>query len=239
MASTAVGCPAAVRGRHTGFTGHRSDRIAHRDRLLPRRTDATITRFHRRQNGTLDDTAANPAAQAPEIVDLFPLVYDELRRIARRQRRAAQDAPTLDTTALVHEAYLKLIRSPRIAGLERSHFLAVAARAMRQILVDQARRRNFRRKSGQITLTTGLGELIPSRDDLPIDMVALDRALARLAELDPRCGQAVELRAFAGLDVAEIAEVQGVTVRTVARDWRRACAFLIQELSLGRTSDDA
>jgi RNA polymerase sigma factor (TIGR02999 family) len=149
--------------------------------------------------------------------------------------------PTLDTTALVHEAYLKLLKSPSIAGLERAHFFAVAARAMRQILVDQARRRNFRRQSGQVTLTTGLGELIPSNSEQPIDIVALDRALAQLVQLDPRGGRTVELRVFAGLDVAAIADLQGVTPRTVARDWRRACAFLIRELGLlpAAPDDDA
>jgi RNA polymerase sigma factor (TIGR02999 family) len=168
----------------------------------------------------------------PSADEVFPFVYDELRRMARRQRRAMNNAPTLDTTALVHEAYLKLLKTPHVAGLERSHFFAIAARAMRQILVDQARRRNFRRGSGQITLTTGLGRTVPSHDQQPVDLVALDRALGQLSAIDPRGGQTVEWRVFGGLGVAEIAELQGVTPRTVTRDWRRACAYLLHELNI-------
>jgi len=164
--------------------------------------------------------------------DVLPLVYDELRRLAHRQRRSLREMPTLNTTALVHEAYLKLGKSPQVAGLERGHFFGVAARAMRQILVDQSRRHRSRRESGQITATTAWRVLVPSPHAPAFDMVALDRALAALCARDPRAGDTVELRVFAGLDVAEIAELQGVTPRTVARDWRRACAFLIGELEL-------
>jgi len=164
--------------------------------------------------------------------DVLPLVYDELRRLAHRQRRSLREMPTLNTTALVHEAYLKLGKSPQVAGLERGHFFGVAARAMRQILVDQSRRHRSRRESGQITATTAWRVLVPSPHAPAFDMVALDRALATLCTRDPRAGDTVELRVFAGLDVAEIAELQGVTPRTVARDWRRACAFLIGELEL-------
>jgi len=140
--------------------------------------------------------------------------------------------PAVDTTVLVHEAYLKLLKTPEVANLDRGHFFAIAARAMRQILVDQARRRAFKRASGLVTLTTGLNELVPSRAQPAVDIVALDQALTQLSEMDPRCGQTVELRVFGGLEVNEIAQLQGVTSRTVARDWRRACAFLIQELNL-------
>lgn len=180
----------------------------------------------------LGEEPTHVAVQETSADEVFAVVYDELRRIARRQRRAMHDAPTLDTTALVHEAYLKLLKSPRIAGLERGHFFAIAARAMRQILVDQARRRNFRRGSGQVTLTTGLSHAVPSHAEQPVDLVALDRALGQLGEIDPRGAQAVEWRVFGGLGVAEIAELQGVTPRTVARDWRRACAYLLHELNI-------
>ena len=169
--------------------------------------------------------------------DVLPLVYEELRRLARRQRRGMREMPTLSTTALVHEAYLKLGKSPQIAGLERGHFFAVAGRAMRQILVDQSRRQRSRRLAGQVTATTGWRALVPSSDDAPIDMVALDRALAALGALDARAAETVELRVFAGLEVAEIAELNGVTPRTVARDWRRACAFLIRELELAAPAE--
>lgn len=179
--------------------------------------------------------AANDDLPMSAPADMFAFVYDELRRLARRQRRAQGDEPTLDTTALVHEAYLKLQQSAHLTGLSRAHFFALAARAMRQILVDQARRRGVRRRSGQVALTTGVVELVANdREDL-VDVVALDSALARLAEIDPRCGQLVEWRVFAGMDMAEIAELQGLTERTVARDWRRACAFLVQQLGAART----
>lgn len=185
----------------------------------------------------LGDKPSDIVTRAPSADEVFPLVYDELRRIARRQRRTMHEAPTLDTTALVHEAYLKLLKSPQVAGLERGHFFAIAARAMRQILVDQARRKNFRRSSGQITLTTGLGHAVPSHDDQPVDLVALDRALGQLSQIDPRGGQTVEWRVFGGLGVAEIAQLQGVTPRTVARDWRRACAYLLHELNIAAPGD--
>lgn len=177
-----------------------------------------------------DATPDNPPPGAP--AEVFAYVYDELRRLARRQRRAAGEEPTLDTTALVHEAYLKLHQTVHLAGLERSHFFALAARAMRQILVDQARRRSVRRRSGQIALTTGVGELIAHDCENLVDVVALDAALNRLVELDPRGAQVVEWRVFAGLDMIEIAQLLQLTERTVARDWRRACAFLVQQLGL-------
>jgi RNA polymerase sigma factor (TIGR02999 family) len=175
--------------------------------------------------------AVNENSTPSEPADVFTFVYDELRRLARRQRRAQGDEPTLDTTALVHEAYLKLGQSAHLNGLARPHFFALAARAMRQILVDQARRRGVRRRSGQIALTTGASEFIAGdREDL-VDVVALDSALERLAQIDPRGGQVVEWRVFGGMDMVEIAQLQGLTERTVARDWRRACAFLVQQLA--------
>jgi RNA polymerase sigma factor (TIGR02999 family) len=176
--------------------------------------------------------AANETSATPAPADMFAFVYDELRRLARRQRRAQNEEPTLDTTALVHEAYLKLHQSAHLKGLERSHFFALAARAMRQILVDQARRRGVRRRSGQIALTTGSDEFVADGDGELVDVVALDGALTRLTELDPRGGQVVEWRVFGGMDMVEIAQLQGLTQRTIARDWRRACAFLVQQLGL-------
>ena len=111
---------------------------------------------------------------------------------------------------------------------------------MRQILVDQARRRGVRRRSGQVALTTGSDEFVVDGDGELVDVVALDVALDRLTELDPRGGQVVEWRVFGGLDMLEIAQLQGLTERTIARDWRRACAFLVQQLGLtpaNRTTD--
>lgn len=206
--------------------------------LLQPHTTLIVSSDERPRDGKLGDKPTHVATQEPTADEVFAVVYDELRRIARRQRRAMHDAPTLDTTALVHEAYLKLLKSPRVAGLERGHFFAIASRAMRQILVDQARRRNFRRGSGQVTLTTGSNHAVLSDAEQPVDLVALDRALAQLSEIDPRGGQTVEWRVFGGLGVAEIAELQGITPRTVTRDWRRACAYLLHELNIAAPAID-
>jgi RNA polymerase sigma factor (TIGR02999 family) len=159
---------------------------------------------------------------------LFALVYQELRRIARSQRRAAGSPATLDTTALVHEVYLKLHTVPEATSVDRAHFLSLAARAMRQILVDHARGRSRLKRGGAYTIT-GLSDDIGVAADM-IDLVVLDDALTRLAELDPRAGQLVEWRVFGGLEIAEIARMQDLTERTVFRDWRRARAFLVQQL---------
>ncbi|HMM56288.1 MAG TPA: ECF-type sigma factor [Rudaea sp.] len=162
--------------------------------------------------------------------DLFERVYQELRRIARGQRRAAGSPPTLDTTALVHEVYLKLHDAPGGDRIGRVHFLSLAARAMRQILVDHARARG-RLKRGGNAVVTALDERVGAPGDV-VDLVALDAALSHLAELDPRAGKLVERRIFGGLEIAEIAQLQGLTERTVFRDWRRARAWLVHELGL-------
>ncbi|MBS0568153.1 MAG: RNA polymerase subunit sigma-70 [Proteobacteria bacterium] len=160
--------------------------------------------------------------------DLFAIVYEELRRIARSQRRGG--ASTLDTTALVHEAYLKLAASDAARGMDRVHFLSLAARAMRQILVDHARSRS-RLKRGGGCVITGLSGEVGCADEV-VDLVALDAALNDLAEFDPRAGRIVEWRIFSGLEIADIARLQNLAERTVFRDWRRARAFLIQRLGL-------
>ncbi|HSN00400.1 MAG TPA: ECF-type sigma factor [Rudaea sp.] len=166
---------------------------------------------------------------------LFERVYQELRRIARGQRRAAGNPATLDTTALVHEVYLKLHDAPDAQSIGRAHFLSLAARAMRQILVDHARARG-RLKRGGDAIVTGLDERVAGTTDV-VDLVALDAALAHLTKLDARAGQLVEWRIFGGLEIAEIAQLQGLTERTVFRDWRRARAFLVRELGLAGTQD--
>ena len=162
---------------------------------------------------------------------LFALVYQELRRIARSQRRAAGSPATLDTTALVHEVYLKIHAAPEATLVDRAHFLSLAARAMRQILVDHARGRSRLKRGGPYSLT-GLSEDIGAAGDV-VDLLALDDALAHLRALDERAGQLVEWRIFGGLEIAEIARLQGLTERTVFRDWRRARAFLVRQLELG------
>ncbi|HEY2395774.1 MAG TPA: ECF-type sigma factor [Rudaea sp.] len=177
---------------------------------------------------THDELPLEPGAMpAP----LFVLVYQELRRIARGQRRAAGSPATLDTTALVHEVYLKLHAAPEAAAVDRAHFLSLAARAMRQVLVDHARARSRLKRGGGVAIT-GLNEQIGVATDV-IDLIALDAALSELATLDPRAGQLVEWRVFGGLDIAEIARMQELTERTVFRDWRRARAFLVHRLELG------
>ena len=164
----------------------------------------------------------------------FLLVYQELRRIARTQRRIAGSPATLDTTALVHEVYLKLRTSAPAASMDRVHFLSLAARAMRQILIDHARTRS-RAKRGGAWAITGLHEELGDHGNI-VDLVALDEALTKLTRLDPRAGKLVELRIFSGLEIADIAQLQDLAERTVFRDWRRARAFLARELDLGSAS---
>src|SRR5947209_1535559 len=136
---------------------------------------------------------------------LFALVYQELRRIARSQRRAAGSPVTLDTTALVHEVYLKLHAVPQAVCMDRVHFLSLAARAMRQILVDHARARSRLKRGGPLTITALHDDIGVAANT--IDLVALDAALSRLAQMDPRAGQLVEWRIFGGLEIADIARM--------------------------------
>ncbi|MCU0304360.1 MAG: ECF-type sigma factor [Thermoanaerobaculales bacterium] len=161
---------------------------------------------------------------------LFERVYDELRRIARRQLRGAPRYETLDTTGLVHEAYLKLGRGAAWSTRDRAHFYALAAQAMRQVLVDQSRRRTRRKRGlGAVALTldrVDVGVAAPGDE-----LLALDQALLRLERADPDLARLVELRFFAGLSVEEVAELRGVTGRTVKNHWRLARAFLLREMS--------
>ena len=158
---------------------------------------------------------------------LFALVYDELRRIARYQRRGVGSTPTLNTTALVNETYLKLSPALSAAGLSRTHFLSLAARAMRQVLVDHARSRACLKRGGEITFTEPQEDSASISGDM-IEMLGLDQALVALTNLDARAGTVVEWHVFGGLSIEEIAQLQGVNARTTYRDWRRARAFLVQ-----------
>ncbi len=161
---------------------------------------------------------------------LLPLVYDELRRIARRQLHRERPGHTLFPTALVHEAYVKLVeRPPEIDWAGRKHFLAVAARAMRQVLVDHARRKSAEKRGGDLARTTLNGDRLGFELALD-DMLALDAALDRLDRRDPRLRQVVEYRFFAGMGEDEIAELLAVSTRTVQRDWLKARAWLYKEL---------
>ena len=162
--------------------------------------------------------------------DLLPLVYDELRRIARSAMRGEREGHTLQTTALVHEAYLRLVGSD-VSWKGSGHFMRVASRAMRRILVDHARRRS-RQKRGQgeapVSLDT-LEEILPGGSQ-PDDVIELDEALERLSALEERKAQAVELHYFGGLSYEEVAEALEVSPATVHRDLRMARAWLYKEL---------
>ena len=165
---------------------------------------------------------------------LMTLVYDELRAMARRQLRHRRPGQTITTTALVHEAYLKLIDQHGATWQDRSHFFAVASLAMRHILVDSARRRVAKKRGGE-DVRVALDEFRASGDEADpearaVEILAVDRALTSLAELDGRLSRLVELRFFAGLTEEETAEVMGTSERTVRRDWRKARAFLFQAL---------
>ncbi len=162
--------------------------------------------------------------------ELFPLVYDELRGMAHGRLRRRQPSQTLNTTALVHEAYLKLVDQTRAQWNDRSHFLAVASVAMRHILVDHARRRTAAKRGGPERDVT-LDDMQPGAMNRAEEILALDQALEALAELSERLAKLVELRFFGGLSVAETAEVLEVSERTVKRDWRKARAFLYRTLS--------
>ena len=178
---------------------------------------------------TGEPPVAPESGQASER--LFAMAYEELRRIAHQQRRRTGPPPTLNTTALVHEVYLKLSSRPGGPELERVHFLALAARAMRQVLIDHARTRVCLKRGGQVVFTELDENHSDSSGDMA-DMLSLDRSLTELTELDPRAGKVVELYVFGGLRLEEIAQLQGLTVRTTFRDWRRARAFLVQRLGL-------
>jgi len=160
---------------------------------------------------------------------LFPLVYDELRRIAHRQLQREWDGHTLDTTALVHEAYLKLVDQTRAGFTDRSHFFAVAANAMRRILVDYARRYLADKRGGaprRVTLTDDMLVAEERADTL----LAINDALLELSRIDERLSMVVECRFFGGLTEEETAEVLGVTARTVRRDWTKAKGWLHRTL---------
>ena len=194
----------------------------------------------------MDDDARDPSAEITahllswrggdrEAFDrLFPLVYDELRILARRQIRRSPGERALGTTTLLHEAYLKLVDQTRVAVQDRHHFFSLAAKAMRHILVDEARRRSAHKRGGGAAAPVGADAVAAAPGIMPggeADLVAVDRALERLEAVDPRLGRIVELRFFGGLSVEETAEALELSPRTVKRDWQKARAFLYHELS--------
>jgi RNA polymerase sigma factor (TIGR02999 family) len=161
---------------------------------------------------------------------LIPLVYDELYRRAHQYMAREQPGHTLQTTALVNEAYLRLVDAQQVSWQNRAHFFAVAARMMRRILTDFARSRHYLKRGGKVQHLSLDEALVVSRE-LDADVVALDEALERLAALDRRKSQVVELRFFGGMDVEQTAEALRVSPETVKRDWRFAKAWLLRALS--------
>lgn len=161
--------------------------------------------------------------------EVFSRVYSEIRRIAHNQIQGAGPNRTLNTTAIVHEAYIKLVRSPSIPWEDRAHFMAVAATVMRQIVLNYARSHRAQKRGGGVRPFV-LDEIEAPVESRAAELVELGEALRRLSALDGRLAKVVDLRFFAGLSVEETAEILGVTDRTVKRDWRMARAFLYREL---------
>lgn len=170
--------------------------------------------------------------EAHALEQLTPLVYAELRRLAHRHMNRERAGHTLQTTALVHEAFLRFINYPQEQWQNRAHFYAIAANMMRRILVDYART-NLRTKRGGAATRVELEEVdvMARQEAFDVDVIALDAALEKLTAIDPRRARVVELRFFGGLNVEETAEVLGVAPDTVVRDWRVAKAWLFRYLN--------
>ena len=164
--------------------------------------------------------------------DLIEVVYGDLRRIARRSLRGERSGHTLDTTALVHEAYLKLVPQAEASWRDRAHFFAVASRVIRHVLIDYARRRNADKRDGGIRVPLR-ENMMPSEPE-GVDLVALDEALERLGARDERLVRIVECRFFGGMTIEETATALDISPRTVDRGWARARTYLYRDLTAGR-----
>lgn len=162
---------------------------------------------------------------------LTPIVHDELHRLARRYMRGERAGHSLQATALVNEAYMRLADYTRMQWQDRAHFFAVSAQVMRRVLVDHARRRNIKRGRGIQHVALEDVAIVAPGEEVETDLVALDEALIGLTHIDPRKAQIVEMRFFGGLTVEEIGEVLKVSTGTIKRDWRAAKAWLYQELT--------
>jgi len=167
--------------------------------------------------------------------ELIPLVYDELRRMAGRYMRRESKGHTLQTSALVNEAYLRLVNQKSVQWQNRAHFFGVAAHLMRRILVDHARSRSRAKRGGGAQMVSLADQAVISKE--VADVIALDDALKNLAEMDPRKSQIVEMKFFGGLTTEEVAEVLKVTSRTVEREWRKAKAWLNRAISKGEPNE--
>ena len=164
--------------------------------------------------------------------ELYPLVYDELHRLARRYMSRERKDHTLQTTALINEAYVRLVDQKNVHWANRSHFFAISAQIMRRILIDHARRHAYAKRGGGAQQVS-LDEAAAVTRGIGSEMIRLDEALKMLAEMDPRRSQVVELRYFGGLSVDETAEVLKVSSDTVKRDWKLARMWLLRELERG------
>ena len=161
---------------------------------------------------------------------LMPLVYDELHRIASRYLRRERQGHTLQTTALINEAYLRIVDQNRVNWQSRAHFFGVAAQMMRRILVDHARSHLYAKRGGGAQKLT-LDDAIATPQECDLDLVALDDALTTLGQIDPQQSRIIELRFFGGLTIEETAEVIGISPATVKRDWNMAKAWLFGEIN--------
>jgi RNA polymerase sigma factor (TIGR02999 family) len=162
--------------------------------------------------------------------ELYPLVYNELHRLARRYMSRERKGHTLQTTALINEAYVRLVDQKNVQWANRSHFFAISAQIMRRILIDHARRHAYAKRGGGAQQVS-LEEAATVAPDLGLELIRLDEALNTLAEMDPRRSQVVEMRYFGGLNNEEIAGVLNISENTVTRDWNMARAWLYQQLT--------
>ncbi len=188
---------------------------------------------------SVTDCLARLRSGQPEALEtLLPLVYDELRAVARRQLRAEDTGHTLGATALVHEAYVRLADREQLSPNDRQHFFAIAAQSMRRVLIDHARaRKRQKRGRGQVPLPLENVEAFLTQEAAE-ELTALDEALDRLARANPRAAAVVERRFFAGLSLAETAASLDVSLKTVQRDWLLARAWLRKEIAQSRSALD-
>ena len=187
-----------------------------------------------KHSGKLESSQSNALPEERRNLDqLFTLTYEELRRLASSVKRGDPGA-TLSPTALVNEAWLKLSKSPGFASASRLHFKRIAARAMRQLLIEAARRRNAGKRGGGVEATVTFDDSFDEKPAAGRDLLALDTALEELARMNPRQAMMVESRFFGGLDIAETAELLEVSEATILRDWRAAKAWLAHELRRAR-----
>lgn len=208
---------------------------------MPRGRSAIATRARPQRSRNQQVQESEPTASVTELLDrartgdeaalaaVFPLIYSELHRLAQVQLRREPDGHTLTPTALLHEAFLRLIDYRRMSWNGRSHFLAVAATAMRRVLVDHARSQRSQKRGGALKRVPLDAAELPAEDRAEL-LVALDDALDRLRDLEPRQARIVELRFFGGMTEPEAAEALGVGLRTVKRDWSKARSWLYREI---------